>query len=341
MIVLRGGCTTQPHLRRSQPQLGLDELRRRVKATTVARKVTDLTDWLNELDLDRYAQTFAENHVEYTTLSDLTENDLKNLGVSLGHRKRMLRAIEAMTLPDESDKSSVSSTKTGALPHLQRREAELRQITVMFCDLVGSTQLSGKLEPEDLQIILEAYRNACRAAISRYDGRVAGNFGDGVMAYFGWPRAHEDDAVRAVYAALEILPSVMKISAPATLAVRVGICSGPAVVGEVGSSGTASLMDAVGETPNVAARLQTLAAPNTVLIAQSTKRLLSAAFDLEDLGLQELKGVIKPLHVYRVLAAKNSPSRFEAAHAGSLTPLVGRSTELTLLFDRWQKASSN
>ena len=207
----------------------------------------------------------------------------------------------------------------------------------MFCDLVGSTQLAEKLDPEDLHKLIDAYRGECSTAIKRYGGEVARFFGDGVMAFFGWPSAHEDDAARATRAALEIVSGVTKISGPVTLACRVGVCSGPVIVGEIGTSTTPWPMDAVGETPNMAARLQTLAAPNTVLISELTRRLVSAAFDLQDLGLQELKGVAEPLHVYRVLAAKNIATRFEAAHAGFLTPLVGRSTELSLLLDRWQK----
>jgi class 3 adenylate cyclase/predicted ATPase len=208
----------------------------------------------------------------------------------------------------------------------------------MFCDLMGSTQLAEKLDPEDLHKLIDAYRRECSTAIKRYGGEVARYFGDGVMAFFGWPYAHEDDAVRAVHAALEIVSGVMKISGPVSLACRVGVCSGPVVVGEQENSTTSWSMDAVGETPNIAARLQTLAAPNTVLISESTKRLASTAFDLHDLGLQELKGVTEPVHVYRVHAAKSAGSRFEAAHAGSLTPLVGRSSELRLLLDRWEKA---
>ena len=157
------------------------------------------------------------------------------------------------------------------------------------------------------------------------------------MAFFGWPRAHEDDAARAVHAALEIVSNVSQISGPITLACRIGICSGPVIVGEIANSTNSWSMDAVGETPNIAARLQTLAAANTVLISESTRRLVSAAFDLQDLGPEELKGVTKPIHVYRVDAAKNAASRFEAAHEKSLTPLAGRSSELSLLLDRWNK----
>lgn len=305
----------------------------------MTRTTTDLAEWLGRHGLDQYAQTFAENNIEFSVLPDLTENDLKKLGVSLGHRKKLLRAIEALTVARQPTATTTAVLNvTVASPSLvQHREAELRQITVMFCDLVGSTQLSEKLDPEDLQKLIDAYRGECSTAIRRYGGEVAHYFGDGVMAFFGWPRAHEDDALRAARAALEIVSGVTKISGPVTLASRVGVCSGPVVVGEIGNSTTSWSMDAVGETPNIAARLQTLAATNTVLISESTRRLVSAAFDLQDLGPHELKGVTEPVHVYRVLAAKNAASRFDAAHAGSLTPLVGRSSELSLLLDRWEK----
>ena len=297
-----------------------------------------MAEWLGRHGLDQYAKTFAENNIDYSVLPDLTEDDLEKLGVSLGHRKKLLRAIDAVRPARQArDTTEISRIGTEAISPVQHRDAEFRQITVMFCDLVGSTQLAEKLDPEELHKLIDAYRVECSTAIRRYGGEVARYFGDGVMAFFGWPHAHEDDAVRAIHAALEIVFGVTKISGPVTLSCRVGVCSGPVIVGEIGNSATSWSMDAVGETPNMAARLQTLAATNTVLISESTRRLVSAAFDLQDLGLQELKGVTEPLHVYLVLAAKNIASRFEAAHAGFLTPLVGRSTELSLLLDRWQK----
>src|SRR6476660_7912526 len=302
------------------------------------RPTSELAEWLAGHGLGQYTQTFIEHHIDYSVLPDLTEGDLEKLGLSLGHRKRLLRAIdEVWGTRQARDTTKVARTGAEATSSAQQREAEFRQITVMFCDLVGSTQLSEKLDPEDLHKLIDAYRRECSTAIGRYGGEVARYFGDGVMAFFGWPYAHEDDAIRAVHAALEIVSGVMKISGPVTLACRIGVCSGPVVVGEPGNTTTSWSMDAVGETPNIAARLQTLAEPNAVLISESTKRLASAAFDLSDLGLQELKGVTEPIHVYRALAAKSSGSRFEAAHAGSLTPLVGRSSELRLLLDRWGK----
>jgi class 3 adenylate cyclase/predicted ATPase len=305
----------------------------------MTRTSTDLAEWLGRHGLDRYARTFAENNIDFSVLPDLTEDDLEKLGISLGHRKKLLRAIEAITAARQPSGTTTApaNVPTPSTSFGQYREAEFRQITVMFCDLVGSMQLSEKLDPEDVQRLIDAYRGECSAATSRYGGEVARYFGDGVMVFFGYPHAHEDDAVRAVHAALEIVAGVTKISGPVILASRVSICSGPVVVGEIGNSTTPQSMDAVGETPNLAARLQTLAAANTVLISESTRRLLSATFDLQDLGLQELRGVSEPVHVYRVLAAKSASSRFEAAHAGSLTPLVGRSSELSLLLDRWEK----
>ena len=305
----------------------------------MTRAPSDLAEWLDGLGLGQYAQTFAENNIEHSVLADLTENDLEKLGVSsVGHRKKLLRAIEALTAPRPTG-TTIAASSVAAAPQslVQPREAEFRQITVMFSDLVGSTQLAEQLDPEDLQKAIDAYRAECSAAIRRYGGEVARYFGDGVMAFFGWPYAHEDDAVRAIRAALEIVAGVSKIPGPVTLNCRVGVCSGPVVVSGFGN-GSALSMDAVGETPNIASRLQTVASANTVLISESTRRLVPEAFDFQDLGLQELKGVTEPLHVYCVLSAKTTVSRFEAAHAGLLTPLIGRSSELSLLLDRWQKA---
>jgi class 3 adenylate cyclase/predicted ATPase len=302
------------------------------------RPTTDIAEWLAGHGLGQYTETFAEHNIDYSVLPDLTEDDLEKLGISLGHRKKLLRAIdEVWGTRQARDTTKVARTGAESTSPAQHRDAEFRQITVMFCDLVGSTQLSEKLDPEDLHKLIDAYRRECSTAIRRYGGEVARYLGDGVLAFFGWPYAHEDDAPRAVHAALEIVSVVTKISESVTLACRVGVCSGPVVVGEIRNSTASWSMDAVGETPNIAARLQTLAEPNTVLISESTRRLVSATFDLQGLGPQELKGITEPVRAYRVLAAKSAGSRFEAAHAGTLTPLVGRSSELRLLLDRWEK----
>jgi class 3 adenylate cyclase/tetratricopeptide (TPR) repeat protein len=302
----------------------------------MTKATTDLAEWLGRYGLGQYAQTFAENNIDYSILPDLNENDLEKIGVSLGHRKKLLRALAAEQQPAGPANTPSNDTVLPVSPS-QHREAEFRQITVMFCDLVGSTQLSEALDPEDLQKLIDAYRAECNKAINRYDGEVARYLGDGVMAFFGWPRAHEDDAARAVHAALEIVSNVSQISGPTTLACRIGICSGPVIVGEIANSTNSWSMDAVGETPNIAARLQTLAKPQSVVVSESTRRLVPAIFDLQDLGLQKLRGITEPVRVFQVNAAKNTASRFEARHAESLTPLAGRSSELSLLLDRWTK----
>jgi class 3 adenylate cyclase/tetratricopeptide (TPR) repeat protein len=304
----------------------------------MARPPTDLAEWLGRHGLGQHAELFADNNIDFSVLPDLTENDLEKLGISLGHRKKLLRAIASIGAESQaSDTTDISKISSEATAPAQHRGAEFRQLTVMFCDLVGSTQLSEKLDPEDLQKLIDAYRRECSTAIKRYGGEVARYFGDGVMAFFGWPVTYEDSALRAVHASLEIASKVAKISGPVTLACRIGVCSGSVVVGDSGNSTSSWSMDAVGETPNIAARLQALAPSNTVLISESTRRLVSTAFELQDLGPQEIKGISEPLHVYRVLAAKIAATRFEAAHTGSLSPLVGRQNELSLLLDRWEK----
>ena len=299
----------------------------------------NLADWLGQHGLGQYAQTFAANHIDHATLRDLTDGDLKELGLSLGHRKRLLKAIEGLATAQQQSGGALRAAAndvTAALPQAETHEPEVRQITVIFCDLVGSTELSEKLDPEDLRPLIDAYRKTCGDAITRYDGQVANYAGDGLVGFFGWPRAHEDDAVRAVHAGLAILSDVARIHGAATLASRVGISSGRVVVGQGGGPG--GWMEAVGETPNIAARLQALAAPNSLVVSETTQRLASNAFDFQDMGLQDVKGVTRPIGVYRVLSAKHRASRFETAHASHLTPLVGRSAELSLLLDRWQTA---
>jgi class 3 adenylate cyclase/tetratricopeptide (TPR) repeat protein len=296
----------------------------------------DVADWLQGLGLERYEAAFRENDVDAELLPTLTADDLKDLGVtSLGHRRRLLQAIAQLRDGDAASLQAVSSTSNH---RASTYAGERRQLTVMFCDLVGSTALSEKLDPEELRSLLHAYRTHCGEVIARYDGFVARYVGDGILIYFGWPTAHEEDAERAVRAALEIAQTVKRASPTEALSVRIGIATGPVVVGEQAGTGDQSKL-AVGSTPNLAARLQGLTVADQIVIATSTRRLIGNAFELTDLGEQDLKGIAEPIHAWRVERALVTESRFDANRGGnSLTPLVGRSEELDLLLTRWSQA---
>ncbi len=297
----------------------------------------DVADWLRALGLERYEAAFRENEVGAEDLCHLTAEDLEGLGVAaIGHRRRLLVAIAKLrddaaplqTPKPTDDHSASASASVG----------ERRQLTVMFCDLVGSTALSEKLDPEELRSLLHAYRTLCGDVIARYDGFVARYVGDGILTYFGWPIAHEEDAERAVRAALEIVHTVKRASTTEDLSVRIGIATGPVVVGEQAGKGEQSKL-AVGSTPNLAARLQGLAVADQIVIATSTRRLIGNAFELADLGERDLKGIAEPVHAWRVERALVTESRFDANRGDqSLTPLVGRDEELDLLLRRWSQA---
>jgi class 3 adenylate cyclase len=220
-------------------------------------------------------------------------------------------------------------------------EAERRQLTVMFCDLVGSTALSTGMDPEDLRDVIASYQSRCSAVIRRYDGFVAKYMGDGILVYFGYPRAHEDEAERSVRAGLDIVKAMAELNAAVRrppgveLAVRIGIATGPVIVGDQIGEGTASETAVVGETPNLAARLQALAQPNQIVVSSATRAMLGDHFDLEDLGASELKGFAEPVPAWRVLSARDVESRFAATRAGSATPLIGRQEEMGLLLRAW------
>ena len=304
----------------------------------------DVANWLRDLGLQRYEASFRENDVRAEDLCHLTAEDLDGLGVAaVGHRRRLLVAIAKLNEQAGSDAvtprvapAAGASISVGedAVPHAGER----RQLTVMFCDLVGSTALSEKLDPEELRSLLHAYRTVCGEVIARYDGFVARYVGDGILTYFGWPTAHEEDAERAVRAALEIVQSVKLASSTEALSVRVGIATGSVVVGEQAGTGDQSKL-AIGSTPNLAARLQGLAASDQIVIAASTRRLAGNAFELTDLGEHDLKGIAEPVHAWRVERASVTASRFDAKRGGSaLTPLVGRDEELDLLLRRWSQA---
>ena len=289
-------------------------------------------DWLERLGLGQYAQRFAENDIDFALFTKLTDADLKELGViSLGHRKRLLEAIAeraALAPPPMLAESKASDT------------AERRQVTVMFSDLVGSTALSARMDPEDLREVISAYQKCVADTVRRFDGFVAKYMGDGVLVYFGYPQAHEDDAERAVRAGLELVEAVAALKAPVSLQTRVGVATGLVVVGDLIGSGEAQERGIVGETPNLAARLQAMAEPNTVVIAESTRKLLGNLFELEDLGAKDLKGIAGPLRAWAALRTSSAEGRFEALHASGLTALVGREEELELLSRRWARAKT-
>jgi class 3 adenylate cyclase/predicted ATPase len=292
-----------------------------------------VAEWLEKLGMSEYADCFAENRIDFAVLPDLTDHDLEKLGVVLGDRRKMLRAIANL----EAHKITVAA----AAPAGPARDtAERRQVTVMFSDLVGSTAFSARMDPEDLREVITAYQKCVAEAVRRFGGFVAKYMGDGVLVYFGYPEAHEDDADRAVRAALELIAAVTALNAPVALQTRVGIATGLVVVGDLVGSGEAQERGIVGDTPNLAARLQGVAQPNSVVVAESTRKLVGSLFELEDLGPQELKGILGPVRAWAALRPASVEGRFEAMHASGVTDLVGREEELDLLLRRWSKAKS-
>jgi class 3 adenylate cyclase/tetratricopeptide (TPR) repeat protein len=298
----------------------------------------DLGGWLRSLDLEEYEAAFHKNHIDEVVLPNLTAEDLRDLGVgSIGHRRKLLDAIAL--LRDDAE-AKAPPPKTPSVPRSSQDTAERRQVTVMFCDLVGSTALSGRMDPEDLREVISAYQKCVAETVQRFGGFVAKYMGDGVLVYFGYPQAHEDDPERAVRAALELVEAVSALKAAVSLQTRVGIATGLVVVGDLIGSGESQERGIVGDTPNVAARLQGIAEPNTVVIAESTRKLLGNLFDVEDLGPQDLKGIGGAVRAWAVLRPASVESRFEALHASGLTELVGREEELNLLLRRWTKAKT-
>jgi class 3 adenylate cyclase/predicted ATPase len=297
-----------------------------------------IADWLEKLGLGQYAQRFAENDIDFDILSDLTDQDLEKIGVtSVGHRRKLLRAIANLKGVEKSTPAVAIAVAPPARPRAADT-AERRQVTVMFSDLVGSTALSARMDPEDLRELISAYRKCVAEAVRRFGGFVARYLGDGVLVYFGYPEAHEDDAERAVRAGLELIAAVIALKTSASLQTRVGIATGLVVVGDLTGSGEAQERGIVGETPNLAARLQGIAEPNTVVIAEATRRLLGNLFELKDLGARDLKGVADPVRAWVALRASTVESRFEALHPSGLTALIGGAEETELLLRRWSRA---
>ncbi|WP_353010062.1 adenylate/guanylate cyclase domain-containing protein [Mesorhizobium sp. M0977] len=292
----------------------------------------DVGGWLRRLGLEQYEASFRENKIDDTVLPRLTAEDLKDLGVGfVGHRRKLLDAIAALRA-QVSAPTSLLSDAPQAIDNAAKDTAERRQVTVMFSDLVGSTALSARMDPEDLREVIAAYQKCVAEAVRRFGGSVAKYMGDGVLVYFGYPKAHEDDAERAVRAGLAVVDSIARLATPAqaALAIRVGIATGLVVVGDLIGEGAAQEEAVVGESPNLAARLQALAAPGQIVIPLATRQLLGGLFEFADLGLHDLKGFDAPIRAWRVLRESTAETRFEARATSGLAPTVGREHELAL-----------
>jgi class 3 adenylate cyclase/predicted ATPase len=296
--------------------------------------------WLDQLGLGRYRALFAAQEIDTETLREVTEPDLERWGIPFGPRKRMAKAIATL-------RDALPREKPAPPPERPTADtAERRQVTVMFCDMVGSTSLSARLDPEDVRTVMRAYRDICNTAIARYEGFVVRYFGDGVLACFGWPTAHEDDAERAVRAGHAILQEIRRAEPfPGVKPkVRIGMATGLVVVGDLIGEGVSLETSLVGETPNLAARLQTFAEPNTLIIAAGTRRLLGNLFDLKELGPLQLKDIPGPITAWQVMGETAIESRYNAVRGFSTAAvaeppeLVGRASEMALLLDRWQQA---
>jgi class 3 adenylate cyclase/predicted ATPase/ABC-type transport system involved in cytochrome c biogenesis ATPase subunit len=292
-----------------------------------------VAEWLSSIGLSEYAQRFTDNAIDISVIRDLTEQDLKDLGVGLGHRRKILRAIAKL------DGLAPSPIEPATAPPV-RDEAERRHLTVMNCDLVGSTALSARLDPEDMRAVIDAYHAACARILQSYGGFLAEFRGDGILAYFGYPRAHEDDAERTVRAGLDIIAAVARLKTPAAepLAVRIGVATGFVVVSEPSGEGTLREHAVIGDAPNLAARHQASAKAGTIVVAASTRRLLGGLFRLRDLAWHEVKGIAEPVAAWAVEGVSDSESRFEAVRRAGLTDLIGRENELDFLLERQRLA---
>ena len=277
----------------------------------------DVAAWLQSLGLGRYVPAFRDNDVDAEVLRRLTAEDLRELGIaSIGHRRRLLDAIAALTevalRPTMAPAAKVAAASPDTPLHA---DAERRQLTVMFCDLVGSTSLSTRFDPEDLRELIGEYHRCVADTVVRFDGFVAKYMGDGVLIYFGYPEAHEDDAERAVRAGLAVIDAVARLATPEPFNTRLGVASGLVVVGDLIGAGAAQERGVVGETPNLAARLQGLAQPGTLVIADSTRRQIGQLFEIEDLGVRALAGFAEPQRAWHIVGRQR---RVESLRGASL-----------------------
>ncbi|MEX3009320.1 adenylate/guanylate cyclase domain-containing protein [Hoeflea sp. TYP-13] len=309
--------------------------------------MSDIERWLAELGLDKYVSAFAEAEIEFADLAHLTDEDLKELGLPLGPRRRVKAAIKNFDIGFKTHTSAPKNIapkqqESAGTPSASSSEAERRHLTVMFVDLVGSTEMASKTDPEDMRTVITNYQDTVTGIVSRFEGFVAKFMGDGVLCYFGWPRANEDDAERAVRAGLSIIDTVRTSQATdgTPLGTRVGIATGVVIVGDLIGSGATQEAAVVGETPNLAARLQAIAEPNQLVLPIETQRLLGNAFDLISIGAQELKGVAASVEAFVVKGEISVESRFAAHQSGTLTPIVGRDREIELMLERWALARS-
>jgi class 3 adenylate cyclase/tetratricopeptide (TPR) repeat protein len=295
--------------------------------------MAELREWLEARGLGRYADALLAQDIELDILPQLTDADLTAAGLPVGARKRLLQAIDNLAdTPMQSMGSPLSVPTTEPVT-----EAERRQLTVLFCDVVGSTHLAEMLDPEDLRNLLLSFQKVCAEVVQRHEGQIGLFIGDGVTAYFGYPRAEEDSAQRAVQAGLDIMAGLAELGTDG-LEARCGVHTGPVVVGEMGVGAKRLCDGIVGEAPNIAARLQAFASPGSLVMSEATLRLVEGFFEIEPLGPQMLKGVSAPIAIYRVLRPSTAPNRFEARRGQFLTPLIGRETELGFLTKRWENA---
>jgi len=288
-------------------------------------------DWLCELDLSEYVDRFVDNKIDVSVLAHLSDEDLKSIGISLGHRRKIFAAINQGL--GVNPLHPVRETTSGPEPK-GRDGPEHRFVTVLCSDLFGSTGLLASLDPNDLREVISAYQTCIADVTRRFDGFIAKYMGNGVLVYFGYPEAHEDDPERAVRAGLELVSAVGNLKTHLRLQMRAGIASGLVVAGDLIGTGASQEQAIVGKTPNLAARLESLAEPDTVVIAESTHKLLGELFDYQELGRKDLKG-LEPAQAWAVIRPSSQESRFEAVHASGSTPFVGRQEVLVLLLRRW------